>query len=60
MFIYRFSTLTLFFKVDLEALFVYHTMSKEAPPVVGMPVEGFFNGTDVVAKAMASASATAE
>lgn len=34
-------------------------MSEEAPPVVGMPVEGFFNGTDVVAKAMASASAIA-
>ena len=36
-------------------------MSEEAPATTGVPIEGFFDGANVVAKAMASAStATAQ
>ena len=34
-------------------------MSKEAPAIASAPMKGFFDGPDVVAKAMASASTTA-
>ena len=32
-------------------------MSEKAPGTAGIPIEGFFDGANVVAKAMASASA---
>ena len=32
-----------------RAISVYHPMSEEAPVTIGTPIEGFFDGTDVVA-----------
>ncbi|XP_050287237.1 uncharacterized protein LOC126726153 isoform X2 [Quercus robur] len=46
------------FEVDPEPLSVYHPTSEEAPTTVSASMEGFFNRANVVAKAMASASAT--
>ena len=48
-----------FLKVDLEPLSVYHPTNGEVPAAMGMPIEGFFDGADIMVKAMASASATA-
>ena len=48
-----------FLKVDLEPLSVYHPTNGEVPAAMGMPIEGFFDEADIMAKAMASASATA-
>ncbi|KAL0001492.1 hypothetical protein SO802_015273 [Lithocarpus litseifolius] len=49
------------FEVDLKAISVYYPVNKEAPSVVGIPMEGFFDEADVMAEAMASAStATAQ
>nr|POF27532.1 hypothetical protein CFP56_19819 [Quercus suber] len=44
--------------LDTESIFVYHLMSEEAPIAIDILMEGFFNGVDTVAKAMASATAT--
>ena len=32
-----------------RAISVYHPMSEEAPVTIGTPIEGFFDGADVVA-----------
>ena len=38
---------------------VYHPMIEEISTAMGTPMEGFFDGTNVVAEAMASTSSTA-
>lgn len=47
-------------KVDLEPISIYHPMIEEVFAAMGTPMEGFFDGADVVAKAMAFASAAAQ
>ena len=51
--------LNFFIKVDLKPLSVYHPTSGEISIAMGMPMEGFFNGADIVAEAMTSTSTTA-
>ena len=48
-----------FIQVDLKPLSVYHPTSGEVSIAMGMPMEGFFDGVDIVAEAMTSTSTTA-
>ncbi|XP_065628427.1 uncharacterized protein LOC111985721 isoform X2 [Quercus suber] len=47
-------------KVDLEPISIYHPTTEEVFAGMGTPMEGFFDGADVVAEAMAFASAAAQ
>ena len=51
--------LNFFIQVDLKPLSVYHPTSGEVSIAMGMPMEGFFDGVDIVAEAMTSTSTTA-
>ena len=46
-----------FIQVDLKPLSVYHPTSGEVLAAIGMPMEGFFDGADIVAEAMVFAFA---
>ena len=50
--------LNFFIQVDLKPLSVYHPTSGEISIAMGMPMEGFFDGADIVAEAMTSTSTT--
>nr|XP_023891545.1 uncharacterized protein LOC112003569 isoform X2 [Quercus suber] len=47
-------------KVDLEPISIYHPTTEEVFADMGTPMEGFFDGADVVAEAMAFASTAAQ
>ncbi|XP_050271871.1 uncharacterized protein LOC126715345 isoform X2 [Quercus robur] len=47
-------------KVDLEPISIYYPTIEEVSATIGTPMEGLFDGVDVVAKAMAFASAAAQ
>ena len=48
-----------FIQVDLKPLSVYHPTSGEVSIAMGMPMEGFFDGADIVVEAMTFTSTTA-
>ena len=37
-------------QVDLKPISVYHLMTEEVSTAMGIPMEGFFDGADVVAR----------
>uniref|UniRef100_A0A7N2RDL2 Uncharacterized protein n=1 Tax=Quercus lobata TaxID=97700 RepID=A0A7N2RDL2_QUELO len=47
------------FEAKLEPISIYHPMVEEIFASMGTPMEGFFDGVDVVFEAMASATPTA-
>ena len=55
-----FPALTPFPYVDPKPISVYHPTSEETPTTTSTPMEGFFDGPNAVAEAMASASAATE
>ena len=59
LFIFFFFFFNFFIQVDLKPLSVYHPTSGEVSIAMGMPMEGFFDGADIVAEAMTSTSTTA-
>ena len=58
LFIFFFFYFNFFIQVDLKPLSVYHPTSGEVSIAMGMPMEGFFDGADIVAEAMTSTSTT--
>ena len=64
LYIYHHLSYTLFFffscfQADPEPLSVYHPTTEEVSAAMGIPMKGFFDGVDIVAKAMASNFAAA-
>ena len=46
-------------QAEPEPISTYHPMMEEVSAAIGTPIEGFFDGADVVAQAMASAALVA-
>ena len=51
-----FSFLFFFFKIDVKLISVYHPTSEETFVTTNASMEGFFEGVEIVAKAMTSAT----
>lgn len=46
-----------FLQIDAELISIYHPMSEEAPVATDIPMEGFLDSVDAVARAMVFATA---
>ena len=46
-------------QAELEPISIYHPTTEEVSAAMGTPMKGFFDGVDVVAETMASATTTA-
>ena len=57
-FLFFFLFLLHILQVEPKLISIYHPTAKEVFAVIGTPMEGFFDGVDVVAKAMAPTTPT--